>query len=194
MGLPIPGPIQSDGPVTVRIGADSGEAKWSLLGRLGRLTPAQLGVDRFMTSPSHPAAHELAYWKQVIETDSLHPQPIAAAAIRWLESNLPDPSGHLTLVHGDYRTGNYLYTPNGDITAVLDWEMAHIGDPLEDLAWSLDPLWSWGERIAVFVKPLSNNETEVEVVSKPVLAPLNFPPDWQNILLDQIEAELRTGR
>jgi hypothetical protein len=55
-------------------------------------------------------------------------------------------------------------------------------------------LWSWGERIAVFVKPLSNNETEVEVVSKPVLAPLNFPPDWQNILLDQIEAELRTGR
>ena len=55
-------------------------------------------------------------------------------------------------------------------------------------------LWSWGERIAVFVKPLSNKETEVEVVSKPVLAPLNFPPDWQNILLDQIEAELRTGR
>ena len=55
-------------------------------------------------------------------------------------------------------------------------------------------LWSWGERIAVFVKPLSSNETEVEVVSKPVLAPLNFPPDWQNILLDQIETELRTGR
>jgi hypothetical protein len=55
-------------------------------------------------------------------------------------------------------------------------------------------LWSWGERIAIFVKPLSNNETEVEVVSKPVLAPLNFPPDWQNILLDQIEAELRAGR
>jgi len=55
-------------------------------------------------------------------------------------------------------------------------------------------LWSWGERIAVFVKPLSNNETEVEVVSKPVLAPLNFPPDWQNILLDQIDAELRIGR
>ena len=55
-------------------------------------------------------------------------------------------------------------------------------------------LWSWGERIAIFVKPLSNNETEVEVVSKPVLGPLNFPPDWQNILLDQIEAELRAGR
>ena len=45
-------------------------------------------------------------------------------------------------MHGDYRTGNYLYTDTGEITAVLDWEMAHIGDPLEDLAWSLDPLWS----------------------------------------------------
>ena len=119
-----------------------GQEKWSLLGRLGRTSPEELGVDKFMDTPAHPAAHELAYWKQVIDNDSLHPQPIAAAAIRWLQRNLPEPSGRLTLVHGDYRTGNFLYTPSGAITAVLDWEMAHIGDPLEDLAWSLDPLWS----------------------------------------------------
>ena len=119
-----------------------GQEKWSMLGRLARTTPAELGVDSFMQTPEHPAAHELAYWKGVIEADALHPQPVAAAAIRWLERNLPDPCEHLTLVHGDYRTGNYLYTPRGHITAVLDWEMAHIGDPLEDLAWSFDPLWS----------------------------------------------------
>ena len=119
-----------------------GEQKWSLLGQLARLTPADLGVDSFMSTPDHPAANELAYWKSVIETDALHPQPIAAAALRWLEQHLPAPSPTLTLVHGDYRTGNFLYTPDGQITAVLDWEMAHIGDPLEDLAWSLDPLWS----------------------------------------------------
>jgi len=53
-------------------------------------------------------------------------------------------------------------------------------------------LWSWGERIAVFIKPMAANSTEVEIVSKPVLAPLNFPPDWQQILLDQIEVELRS--
>jgi len=53
-------------------------------------------------------------------------------------------------------------------------------------------LWSWGERIAVFIKPTSTHSTEVEIVSKPVLAPLNFPPDWQQILLDQIDVELRT--
>ncbi len=55
-------------------------------------------------------------------------------------------------------------------------------------------LWSWGERIAVFVKPVNGKTTQVEVVSKAVVAPLNFPPDWQNILLDQIASELQTGK
>jgi aminoglycoside phosphotransferase (APT) family kinase protein len=119
-----------------------GQNKWSLLGKLAAKTPQALGVDQFMDIPEHPAARELAYWRTVINTDALHPQPIAQAALRWLDRNLPPPSNHLTLVHGDYRTGNYLYTPQGAITAVLDWEMAHIGDPLEDLAWSFDPLWS----------------------------------------------------
>jgi len=55
-------------------------------------------------------------------------------------------------------------------------------------------LWSWGERIAVFVRSTGPATTVVEVVSKPVLSPLNFPPDWQHILLDQIEAELQTKK
>lgn len=55
-------------------------------------------------------------------------------------------------------------------------------------------LMSWGERIAVFIKPVTANSTEVEVVSKPVMATLNFPPDWQKILLDQIDVELRAGK
>ncbi len=118
-----------------------GKRKWQLLGNMARHSYAELGID-FMDVPDHAAAHELAYWRDVINSDSLHPQPIAQAALRWLERHLPPPSSHLTLVHGDYRTGNYLYSDEGDILAVLDWEMAHIGDPLEDLAWSFDPLWS----------------------------------------------------
>ena len=55
-------------------------------------------------------------------------------------------------------------------------------------------LWSWGERIAVFIKPLATSSTEVEIISKPVLAPLNFPPDWQQILLNQIDVELKAGK
>jgi aminoglycoside phosphotransferase (APT) family kinase protein len=46
------------------------------------------------------------------------------------------------VVHGDYRTGNFLHDGAGRIVALLDWEMAHVGDPLEDLCWAMDPLWT----------------------------------------------------
>lgn len=52
---------------------------------------------------------------------------------------------------------------------------------------------SWkglGEKVAVFITPMARTRTKVEVVSKPVLAPLNFQPDWQQALLDQIDTEL----
>jgi hypothetical protein len=52
---------------------------------------------------------------------------------------------------------------------------------------------SWkglGEKVAVFITPMTRTRTKVEVVSKPVLAPLNFQPDWQQALLDQIDTEL----
>jgi len=123
-----------------------GRNMWTLLGRLAATSVQSLGVADFMAVPAHPAARELDYWAGVIQADAQHPQPVAAATIRWLRSNLPAPGPRLALVHGDYRTGNFLYAPDGTITGVLDWEMAHIGDPLEDLAWSLDPLWAWPER------------------------------------------------
>jgi aminoglycoside phosphotransferase (APT) family kinase protein len=123
-----------------------GRNKWHLLGRLAAMDVAQLGVTAFMNVPEHPAAHELAYWAEVIDTDALVPQPVAKATIRWLERHLPPPGPKLALVHGDYRSGNFLYDAAGEIRGLLDWEMAHVGDPLEDLAWSLDPLWGWPDR------------------------------------------------
>ena len=51
-------------------------------------------------------------------------------------------------------------------------------------------LWSWGERIAVFIKKTSTTQTEVEIISKPIMAPLNFPPDWVNRIFDEIDREL----
>src|SRR5512146_2657210 len=56
---------------------------------------------------------------------------------------------------------------------------------------------SWkglGEKVAVFITPVTHTRTKVEVVSKPVLAPLNFQPDWQQALLEQIDAELRAKK
>jgi len=122
------------------------EETWTVLGRIAALDLDALTLPATMTRPAHPARHELDYWAGVIEADALHPQPIADAARRWLERHLPPPGPRLALVHGDYRTGNFLYDDQGRIRGVLDWEMAHLGDPLEDLAWSLDPLWCWPER------------------------------------------------
>ena len=136
-------PAGLDDPSMDQFREHLGQAKWSLLGHLASTPIDHMpGLTEFMAIPEHPEAENLAYWASVIREDSLHPQPIAEAAIRWLEKNLPAPSGLTCLTHGDYRTGNYLYTDTGEITGILDWEMAHISDPLEDLAWSLDPLWA----------------------------------------------------
>lgn len=125
-----------------------GRNKWTVLGKLAALDPDKLGVAEFMDAPEleRCASRELDYWAGVIEADALHPQPIAEAAIRWLRREGPPAATRLSLVHGDYRSGNFLFDTNGEIKAVLDWEMAHLGDPLEDLAWSLDPLWAWPEQ------------------------------------------------
>jgi aminoglycoside phosphotransferase (APT) family kinase protein len=121
------------------------EQKWSILGRLAALDVGGLGIGRELPAPrpEATASRELEYWAGVIAKDALHPQPIAEAAIRWLRRNLPPAPPKLALVHGDYRSGNFLFDGDGVIRGVLDWEMAHLGDPLEDLAWSFDPLWAW---------------------------------------------------
>ena len=124
-----------------------GRQKWTLLGRLASLSPIELGFPEFMPVPdvTDCASRQLDYWQGVIAGDAIHPQPIAEAAIRWLRRNMPPAAQKLSVVHGDYRSGNFLFDPVAGIKGVLDWEMCHLGDPLEDLAWSLDPLWNWGE-------------------------------------------------
>lgn len=121
-----------------------GNDKWKLLGRLAKKDPIELGFGAFMDipAPDECAGRELDYWQGVIEKDEIHPQPIAWAALRWLRRNMPPAAQKLSVVHGDYKSGNFLFD-NAGITGVLDWEMCHLGDPLEDLAWSLDPLWSF---------------------------------------------------
>jgi aminoglycoside phosphotransferase (APT) family kinase protein len=124
-----------------------GLQKWTLLGRIAALDPLALGLGDVMPATRREtcAMEQLDYWAKVIVDDELHPNPVAHAAIRWLKRRPPPPAQKLSLVHGDYRTGNFLFTPEGEIKAILDWEMAHMGDPLEDLAWSLDPLWCWNQ-------------------------------------------------
>ena len=64
-------------------------------------------------------------------------------AFRWLDENRPVPSEGARLVHGDFRNGNLIVGPEG-IRAVLDWELAHAGDPMEDLGWLCAKSWRFG--------------------------------------------------
>ena len=136
-----------------------GKQKYNLLGCLAAKDPLALKFDEIMTIPdaTSTAAEQLAYWEGVINDDEIHPQPIAQAAIRWLGANLPPPAQKISIVHGDYRTGNFLFNEHAEITAILDWEMCHLGDPLEDLAWSLDPLWS-GEDLELAGRLIPHNK------------------------------------
>lgn len=70
------------------------------------------------------------------------PHPALELALRWLEDH-PPAAQEVTLVHGDFRTGNFMVTPAG-LSAVLDWEFAHWGAPLEDLAWISVRDWRFG--------------------------------------------------
>ena len=70
-------------------------------------------------------------------------RPVFDLAFRWLREHLP-PAVAPVLVHGDYRHGNLIIGAQG-VHAVLDWELAHVGDPAEDLAWMCIPPWRFGE-------------------------------------------------
>jgi aminoglycoside phosphotransferase (APT) family kinase protein len=72
------------------------------------------------------------------------PRPVFELALRWLGDHDPGPPPELTLVHGDFRHGNLIIGPEG-VCAVLDWELAHLGDPMEDLGWICVNSWRFGE-------------------------------------------------
>jgi len=125
-----------------------GEQKWRILGEIAAADPAAIGLGKKLApvAPVDCWRRELDYWEKVIDEDERTPQPIARAAIRRLHREPPPAPSRVSIVHGDYRTGNFLFDEHGTIRAILDWEMCHLGDPLEDLAWALDPLWSWPDR------------------------------------------------
>lgn len=92
-----------------------------------------------------PATDQMAQYRQSLDDlnaqlDQAH--PAFELAFRWLEGNRPA-SARRTVVHGDFRLGNVMVGPDG-LRAVLDWELAHIGDPMEDLGWLCVRAWRFG--------------------------------------------------
>lgn len=74
------------------------------------------------------------------------PHPAFELALRWLAQHRCTPRRR-SIVHGDFRLGNLIVGPEG-LRAVLDWELAHVGDPVEDLGWFCVRAWRFGSPLA----------------------------------------------
>ena len=84
------------------------------------------------------ALAEVAKWRELIAVSNRPPEPILTDLIAWLEENAPT-TDRVCLVHGAYRTGNLLID-NDRVSAVLDWELQVLGDPMYDVAYVLSDL------------------------------------------------------
>ncbi|THC43104.1 phosphotransferase family protein [Streptomyces sp. A1499] len=104
---------------------------------------------------SAEAVAELDTWLARLDIGS----PVLELAVRWLAANTP-PAGPTCLVHGDVRTGNLLVAPDG-LVAVLDWELAHVGTPAEDLGWFCTRAWQFGAN----AKPAGGFGTREELLA-----------------------------
>lgn len=117
--------------------------KVEILAHIHNLDWRALSLD-FLPLPEGPdrcATMEIERWQTILREQALEPQPVLELALAWLRAHQPI-AQKITVVHADYRTGNFLV--DGDrITGVLDWEMVHLGDPLEDIAWACLRLWRW---------------------------------------------------
>lgn len=89
---------------------------------------------------------QVNWWSHVWAMDKVEPVPLVTYAEQWLRRNAPVCDAPC-VVHADFRMGNLMFDePSCEITAVLDWELAHFGDFHEDLAWALQVLFgSWNE-------------------------------------------------
>jgi len=99
-----------------------------------------VGLD-FLGAPDTPTGfvrREIAKWRELIAISEHAPEPILTDLIGWLEANAPA-APRTTLVHGAYRTGNLLIHEDR-ISAVLDWELEVLGDPMYDVAYVLSDL------------------------------------------------------
>ena len=124
-------------------GTAIGEQYWSILGRLAAIDIGKIGLGtlRNGTATGGYWQAELDWWEAILDANEALIEPAVRGAVRWLRRNPPPEAVKASIVHGDYRSGNFLFTEDGTISAILDWEMCHIGDPLEDVAWGLDPFW-----------------------------------------------------
>jgi aminoglycoside phosphotransferase (APT) family kinase protein len=108
------------------------------------------------TSVQDLVHHELDEWERCLEHRGGDPDPALRFSLDWLRAHVPAYDGPIVLVQGDTGPGNFMYA-HGRVVAVVDWELAHLGDPMDDIAWlSLravqEPFTHFPDRLAEYAE------------------------------------------
>ncbi len=101
----------------------------------------QTPADGLPALPVMGVREQIANYRAILEESKAH-RPVFAYAFRWLAGHCPA-AAPAKLVHGDFRNGNLIIGAEG-VRRVLDWELAHCGDPMEDLGWLCVGSWRFG--------------------------------------------------
>lgn len=117
-----------------RLASQLGEA----LARIHAVDPAASGLP---AAQKDPALEQIVHWEDELDRIG-EPLPAVELGLRWLRANRPSPRAPV-LVHGDFRLGNFI-VDEGGLAAVIDWELAHLGDPAEDIGWLCIRSWRFG--------------------------------------------------
>lgn len=114
------------------------------LARIHRIDPRAPGLGFLVRAREHraPAQVELDRYRDILRGIAPEPHPALELAVRWLGRRIPRPDAQ-AVVHGDFRMGNLIIGGDG-LRAVLDWELSHTGDALEDLGWFCVRSWRFG--------------------------------------------------
>jgi aminoglycoside phosphotransferase (APT) family kinase protein len=122
-------------------------ARSRLTAQLGRALARIHGIDPLCLdgvlprADGDPALAQIAEWERQLDEIS-EPLPAVELGLCWLRRNAPSPA-EPRLVHGDFRLGNFIVDEEG-LAAVIDWELAHLGDPAEDIGWLCIRSWRFG--------------------------------------------------
>jgi aminoglycoside phosphotransferase (APT) family kinase protein len=110
------------------------------LARLHAVDPSLAPADLMRPEPGQSSIDAAMLHVRVQIDELVQPSPAFELAYAWLDAHRPVPGDQLTIVHRDCRNGNIIVGPDG-LRAILDWEVAYLGEPMEDLAWVCVRSW-----------------------------------------------------
>jgi aminoglycoside phosphotransferase (APT) family kinase protein len=113
-----------------------------ILAKIHRIDPVAHKLQFLADAGDNAALTEVKRYEETFRLLALEPHPAFELAFRWLLGRVPK-TPRKTLVHGDYRIGNVIFGPEG-VRSILDWELAHLGDPMEDVGWMCVRAWRFG--------------------------------------------------